>query len=121
MSDGPPMPLSYLTLFCRDMEASVRFYRDVLGLPARGFGPRFAWLDAGPVRLGLHAGGQDRHSSGVNLHFAVPDLGTALAVLAARGAHFEGEPTEEPWGARTARTRDPDGNEVEIIQWTREP
>ena len=62
-----------------------------------------------------------QRTQGVNLHFQVADIASAMAVLAARGVRFAGEPRDEPWGARIARTADPDGNAVELIQWLRGP
>lgn len=117
--DGPQ--LSYVVLFCADLPASLRFYRDGLGLPVSGPAPgpeaSFVMLAAGGVRLGLHAGSQERRTRDVNLHFAVPDVEAAVAACTARGVRFGGPPTDRPWGARVACAADPDGNEVELVQW----
>jgi hydroxymethylpyrimidine/phosphomethylpyrimidine kinase len=117
----PGLRLSYVVLFCGDFDASLRFYRNLLGLEAEQQTAGFALLSAGPVRLGLHAARLGQISHGVNLHFEVADLETAVRTLTARGIAFEGPPRQEPWGAQVARMADPDGNVVEIVQWLPSP
>ena len=115
------MKLSYITLFVGDLPACHHFYRDCLGLEALQEDPRFVQLSTGGGSiLALHASADPaRCSRGVNLHFEVSDVAEAMTRLRARGVTFAGEPRDEPWGARVARTRDPAGNSVEIVQWLR--
>jgi catechol 2,3-dioxygenase-like lactoylglutathione lyase family enzyme len=114
------MRLSYVTLFVADLPACLTFYRDRLGLPVLHESPRFVQLGAGGTALGLHATDDPaRLSRGVNLHFDVEDVDAAVRELQARGVVFHGEPRQEPWGARVARTQDPAGNEVELVTWAR--
>jgi catechol 2,3-dioxygenase-like lactoylglutathione lyase family enzyme len=118
MAGQPPgLRLSYVVLFCADFPTSLRFYHNLLGLTAEQQTVGFALLSAGPVRLGLHAARPGQITHGVNLHFEVADLEAAVKTLTARGIAFRGAPRQEPWGARVARTADPDDNVVEIIQW----
>lgn len=118
-ADGPH--LSYIVLFCADLQASLAFYRDGLGLETTGPPPTpaasFVLLTAGGVRLGLHAGAPERRTRNVNLHFAVTDVAAAAAACATRGVRFEGPPATRPWGAKVACASDPDGNAVELVQW----
>ena len=45
-----------LMLGVRDLNASIEFYRDKLGLKVKLQEPQLALLDAGPVTLGLSPG-----------------------------------------------------------------
>jgi methylmalonyl-CoA/ethylmalonyl-CoA epimerase len=73
-----------------DLDRSIEFYRDVLGLP---FVARFgdlAFFDLDGVRLLLERGG-DREARPV-LYLRVADLHEAYADLRARGLEFVDEP-----------------------------
>jgi catechol 2,3-dioxygenase-like lactoylglutathione lyase family enzyme len=119
------MRLSQVTLFVRDLEASLRFYRDGLGLEPVVSSPRFVQLRPGGSAerdgclLALHASDDhpERVSRCVNLHYEVDDLTVVRAACERRGVRFEGEPRREPWGAWTLRATDPDGNRVELVRW----
>jgi methylmalonyl-CoA/ethylmalonyl-CoA epimerase len=107
-----------------DLERSIAFYRDVLGLPfvAKFDPPGLAFFDLGNTRLLLEAGG---HSA--VLYFAVPDIDAAYATLLERGVTFDavphlvhrdddgtfGDAGDEEW---MAFLRDPDGNVVAILE-----
>lgn len=110
--------LSYITLFVGDFTECVSFYRNGLGLKVAHESPSFVQFRTGGTVLALHAAtDSSRHTRGLNLHFDVPDLADAVTTLRARGVRFDGEPKDEPWGAKVARTTDPAGTVVEIVQW----
>ncbi len=112
------MHLSYVTLFVGDLEGCVRFYRDGLGLALLDASPSFVRFTTGGCTLALHGTSDpERRSRGVNLHFDVPDVAVAAAEAQARGVALDGEPKDEPWGARVVRALDPAGNTVELVQW----
>lgn len=117
------MRLSYVVFHVSDLPASLRFYRDGLGLETEHDSARFVRLctpGAGPAEclLGLHATSDPSSvTRGANVHFDVDDLDAAVRACAARGLHFADPPRTEPWGARTVRNADPDGNSVELVQW----
>jgi lactoylglutathione lyase len=48
--------------------------------------------------------------------FKVDDVDASFAELVRSGALPAVEPTDRPWGQRTAYVRDPDGNLVELAQ-----
>jgi methylmalonyl-CoA/ethylmalonyl-CoA epimerase len=72
-----------------DLDASVAFYRDVLGLPliARFDPPGLAFLDLDGVRLLL-----ERGAASALLYLHVDDLDAAVADLAAAGVGLEQGP-----------------------------
>ncbi len=119
--------LILVVLEVEDLERSVAFYRDLIGVP---------------LRLDLDHGGEDRWISGDHaalswrdgafLHFAlyqskgvmtrnaqvgfpVANIAASHARLVAAGAPVVHGPRDEPWG-RTARYADPDGNSVSLTQ-----
>lgn len=47
--------LSYVMVFVRDMQRSLAFYRDSLGLTAKATSPHWCEFDMGAVTLALHA------------------------------------------------------------------
>jgi lactoylglutathione lyase len=89
-----------------DLQRSVAFYRDVVGLkhahqiPARG--AAFLWIDDRQTgMLGLWSAGHGPQAMRLHLAFRVDleDVLGAAAVLKARGVTplgFHGEPSEEP-------------------------
>ena len=114
------MRLSYLTLFVSDLDACRRFYGEGLGLSMLHDSPNFVRFTTGGATLGLHATRDPaRLSRGVNLHFDVPDVAAAASEVRRRGLAVDGDPQDEPWGARVVRAQDPAGNTVELVQWLR--
>lgn len=111
-----PRALSQLALTVENVEVSLRFYRDVLGLPFLfAPGPELAFLSIGGVRLMLtRPQGAGRPGANSILYFDVVDIVASHAAICARGATSEREPAltarlpqGELW---TSFLRDPDGN-----------
>ena len=113
-------------LTTRDLEAALRFYRDLLGAEV---GYEFAGPDGVPAYVGLDLGrshlgiGRDPAapapaglpaSRPVSLWVYVTDCDATVALLRAARVPVDAEPADQPWGERVARVRDPDGNEVII-------
>ncbi|MFD2840888.1 VOC family protein [Populibacterium corticicola] len=119
-----------------DPDASLAFYRDVLGFEVRldvGY-ESMRWITVGPPNqpdtaivlhpAGLGEGLTDEESAmltalvakggyfGVNL--ATDDLDATFARLEARGADIVQEPISQDYGVRDAAFRDPAGNLIRI-------
>ena len=118
----------YVVLVVEDVDRSVRFYCDLLGLPlAHRSGP-FAQLATGVTRvalyervamtatLGRELAPPSPDAPGFELGFKVDDCDTAYHELVNAGATEDVPPTDRPWGQRTAYVRDPDGHLVELAQ-----
>lgn len=106
----------------RDLERSITFYRDTLGLRliARFSPPGLAFFALGETRLLVDAAGESKSAAGL-LYFRVADIHAATEALRAHGVAFDSEPHvifrddggtfgaagEEEW---LAFFRDPDGN-----------
>lgn len=117
-SDYAILELNHVALDVSDVAASVRFYRDGLGLPELprpDFGFPGAWLRIG-VRQELHLiGDRDRPVGERAGHFAmqVSDIEVAAARLKEKGIAFRG-PKPRPDGVQQIFTADPDGNVIEL-------
>jgi catechol 2,3-dioxygenase-like lactoylglutathione lyase family enzyme len=119
-----------------DPEASLVFYRDVLGFEVRldvGY-EGMRWITVGPAgqpdtAIVLHPptatpGLTDDEQRtlldlvtkgsyfGVNL--ATPDLDATFAQIEARGAEVVQEPIDQPYGVRDCAFRDPAGNMIRM-------
>ncbi len=119
-------PLHQVALPSTDLERSIRFYRDHLGLHliAEFDPPGIAFFQLGDTRLLL-----ERHEAadpgGSVLYFWVPDIHVAYKSLRAREIVFDspphlihrddagtfGEPGTEEW---MAFFKDPDGNNLAL-------
>jgi catechol 2,3-dioxygenase-like lactoylglutathione lyase family enzyme len=118
----------YVVLVVEDLERSLKFWTGVLGLRLGHRSGGYAQLDTGRTRIALYeraamAGtlgrplrAPDAAAPAFEVGFKVPDVDAAFAALVARGAVPEVEPTDRPWGQRTAYLRDPDGHLVELAE-----
>jgi len=119
-----------------DPEASLAFYRDILGFEVRGdVGYNgMHWITVGHpdqpgTSLVLHPPAVDpgitdderrtitemmAKGTYAILTLATPDLDVAFAELEATGADIVQEPIEQPYGVRDCAVRDPAGNLLRI-------
>ena len=118
----------YVVLIVTDLDRSLAFYTDLLGLPLGHRSGSYAQLDTGVTRisiyerdamadtLGRSLTAPDPDAPGFELGFLVDDCDRAFAELTQAGAEAAVPPTDRPWGQRTAYVRDPDGHLVELAQ-----
>lgn len=100
--------IPHIKIGVSDMKKSVNFYQDILGLEKIGEWPTYAVFDIAGVELGL----EPKAKPGI--FFLVDDVDQAYQDLKDRGANFTSEPSDKPWGGRTANLVDPDGNTLAI-------
>jgi lactoylglutathione lyase len=116
-------------LIVERMDASVRFYRDVLGgaaiyaFPSDGL-PSYVTLRIGTFEIALSdvtsslpTNRSFRPAIGhrIQLCVNVDNVDDAIEALDAIGATVVMEPTNQPWGQRAAYVEDPDGNLVLVV------
>jgi catechol 2,3-dioxygenase-like lactoylglutathione lyase family enzyme len=96
-----------------DMQRSLAFYRDVLGLAiAREFpGGTVFFLGSGFLELSGRADAPA--GDAVALWLQVRDLAAAHRELA---AHVVREPRQEPWGLHEMWITDPDGTRIVLVE-----
>lgn len=116
--------LLHASFICRDLEASVAFYQDVLGMSIDQQRPDLgypgAWLNVARYQIHLlqlpnpdpvtgrpQHGGRDRH-----IAFAVNDLDALVDRLTQYAIPF----TLSKSGRKALFARDPDGNALEFIE-----
>ena len=110
----------WASLTVKDVEASLAWYRDVLGFTLDQRHERdgklvAASVKAGDVRILLGADdgakGFDRvKGEGMSLQIVTTaNIDDIAKRIKAAGAVLDMEPTDMPWGARVFRLRDPDG------------
>lgn len=113
--------IAAVTFTCRDLDASLRFYR-ALGFDLREakHGPAAAarqfTCGLGGVQFALapEDGAPRGVQSGNQLGLMVSNLGGALAAVKAAGGKVTSEPVPRPWGI-TAVVEDPDGRRLELV------
>ncbi|MFD4421822.1 VOC family protein [Agromyces sp. NPDC058484] len=128
--------LQYLNITVNDVDESLPFYRDALGLDVQNdvSSGGFRWVtlgsDAQPG-LGIvlsvpHAGRSQADGDALQelltkgslplLVFRSDDLDAAFETLRSSGAEVLQEPMDQGWGPRDCAFRDPSGNTVRIAQ-----
>jgi lactoylglutathione lyase len=122
-----------VNLYTRDIEAGIRFYRDLLGFvetfrtPSAGV-PEHIELRLGAFTVGLGTVAAARRVHGVEAEPGRPsmvlvvwtdDVDKAFEQLVAAGVPVVQPPHDTGNGNRNALLRDPDGNLVEIVSKVR--
>ncbi len=118
--------VGYVILFVGDLERSVAFYRDVVGLPFKLWGDGYAEFATKGTRFGLYdrdrlgeltgQGADAPGSPGGEVVFLVEDVDAEAARLRAAGATILRGPVDRAWGHRTLHLQDPDGFVVELAE-----
>jgi len=120
------MRLAALRIFVRDITAARAFYGTQLGLRLQhdGAADGYCVFDLQGVDLVIEAVPDEAPAderalvgrfSGVS--FAVDDLAAAYARLRAAGVRFTGVPERQDWGGVLATLADPDGNQLQLVQY----
>lgn len=111
------------TIYVRDINVSIRFYTDTLGLKLRmRVGDNWAEIDAGPgLMIGIHPSNPPhtpkpgtRGSLAIGLNVS-QDIESVMRKLTDLGVTFEG-PVVEDEHVKLAFFKDPDGNPLYLSQ-----
>lgn len=113
----------HVAIYTANFEAIRDFYVNTLGMPLCGgfAGYNTVFVDAGSIAIEIEedTGGHSDAGGWRHLALEVPDVDAAYRELVARGVPFHVTPELFPPEAPTMRIalfRDPDGNELELIQ-----
>lgn len=130
--------LQYYNITVNDLDESLAFYRDALGLGVRNdvAQGKYRWVTLGSdSQPGLeivlsepHAGRSKADGDALQelvtkgalgpIVFRTDDLDATFEKLQASGAEVMQEPMDQPWGPRDCAFRDPSGNMVRFSQET---
>jgi catechol 2,3-dioxygenase-like lactoylglutathione lyase family enzyme len=120
----------HVTIICADLEATRRFYVDVLGMtevPRPAFKFPGLWFQLGNMQIHAtqqspeagKAGWADQGarvvSRGHHIAFAVEDMPKALELVAVHGVHIASPLQQRPDGFKQVYLYDPDGHVVELV------
>jgi len=112
-----------VTLTVSDLEKTVQFYENTLGLRKKYQFADYAGFDCGGIEIGLKTwGGMERPRKGEPaIDLAVDDIDDLYNKLVKKGVKFIKPPEDAQWGARIALFNDPDGNTLQLTQvdWKR--
>jgi catechol 2,3-dioxygenase-like lactoylglutathione lyase family enzyme len=126
--------LQYVNVTVNDVDESIAFYRDALGLEVRNdvASGRYRWVTLGSAsQPGVdivisepHAGRSQADGDALQelltkgslpmLIFRTDDLDATFEQVRATGAEVLQEPIDQPWGPRDCAFRDPSGNTVRV-------
>jgi catechol 2,3-dioxygenase-like lactoylglutathione lyase family enzyme len=108
-------------LFVTDLDKSVSFYHDLLGLPIVASEGDWVTFELDDQTLTLQRMGDEQSAlltGPRNVQFAleVEDLDSFFTLLENRGVPFFLEPTLQGWGGKLAQLVDPDGNILQLVE-----
>ena len=119
--------LDYTMIVVSDMQRSVEFYRDKLGIPLKFQSPDWTEFATGTTTLALHGGGipstrapagdPSKVAGACSIGFNVDDVDKTYEELKAKGIKFVMPPMQrEGEGIKLAVAIDPDGLPVSFAQ-----
>lgn len=119
--------IDYTMVVVSDMDKSVGFYRDKLGIPLKFQSPEWTEFQTGTTTLALHGGGVARtgppagdpskQAGACSIGFNVENVDETYEQLQAKGIRFVMPPTQrEGEGIRLAVAIDPDGLPISFAQ-----
>lgn len=117
------MKFCWCTLRVRDLDESLKFYQEVVGLPfnrrySSGLGKEIAFLGMGETQLELisdNGAATDVRGVGVSLGFEVDSLERKIEQLKVKGLAVEGPISPNPHTS-FCYVRDPDGYKIQFVE-----
>ncbi len=104
-----------------DMERSLKFYNEILGLQIALDARKFNHAEVGPAeplaKIGLFATGKkSKRKKRTGIVFDTDDIYSLYENLKKKGVIFSMKPTKMEWGGIVADFLDPDNNILEVVQ-----
>lgn len=116
--------VNYTIVFVSDMQRSIGFYRDALGLPLKFESPKWTEFATEGTTLALHLVEERGHNAAGTCQpgFEVEDMEAFHRAIEARGGRCLQAPKLQDFGGKLAIYADPDGLPLSAFQWLqREP
>jgi predicted enzyme related to lactoylglutathione lyase len=119
------MRIAAVRMFVTDLGRAEAWYRGVLGASptAGGVDVGFVVFDVGchlviePVTGDSEIPADQLVGRFTGVSFVVADIEAAHRSLVARGVSVVGEPEPQSWGGVLATIADPDGNQMQLVQY----
>lgn len=120
------LKLGYIILYVEDLNNTIHFYRDLLGLPIKMEAGTYIELETGGTTLSFNTRESGREITGLpipdkkrkeqtfEIGFVTEEVRELVGKLRAEGVNVLLEATEKPWGQVVAYIEDPDGHYIEI-------
>ncbi|WP_458122092.1 VOC family protein [Paenibacillus sp. Z6-24] len=120
------LSMKYIILYVNDFEQSMRFYRDILGLPIKMEAGTYVEFDTGATTLSINTRESVNElldlgltadvpaASSFEVGFVVEDVSAVIEELRSQDVPVIREPVTKPWGQTVAYVTDPDGHFIEI-------
>ncbi len=109
---------SNVTALISNMDASIKFYTETLGLKLKNrFGDHWAEVEGPGITIGLHPTTKEtKRADNLSIAFSVKDIDKAVAELEQKGVTFTMYKDDK---ASLAFFKDPDGNTLYLApaQW----
>lgn len=112
------MKASIVILAVTDLNRSIEFYRDRLGLKLTGTNEDFAFFDAGGITIALRAGLPEADKTDLastEIAFGVDHVKPAYQALIKAGVAFKREPRIVTGTTWATDFRDPDGHVLSVV------
>jgi len=101
--------LKYIIEFVADMDRTVKFYRDVVGLTLKFESPEWSEFATGETSLALHPASEKNRAGTYDVGFTVKDLQESYRQMQTRGVKFLMPPTKQDFGGSLAQFLDTEG------------
>lgn len=120
------LTMKYIILYVSDLNQSLIFYRDLLGLSVIMQQGTYIEFKTGETILSINTREDVKEITGLSvpvkkvssqtfeLGFVVEDVTLTIDFLRQRGVTILKEPVVKPWGQTVAYVEDPDGHFIEI-------
>lgn len=117
--------IDYIMIVVSDMKRSVRFYKDMLGIPLKFESPEWTEFLTGATTLALHiavagaatAAKSEKLAGTCSIGFNVQNLDQTYEELKSKGVSFAMPPSErQDEGIRLAIALDPDGLPISFAE-----
>jgi len=119
--------IDYTMVVVSDMQRSVEFYRDLIGLQLKFQSPEWTEFATGQTTFALHGGGtarqyqdtgdQSKAAGSCSIGFTVEDVDKTYDEMTAKGLTFVMPPSQrEGEGIKLAIAIDPDGLPISFVQ-----
>lgn len=118
------MKFCWSSLYVKNMEESVKFYTDIVGLAVvreMSAGPdlKMVFLSKGGTEIELMCNGKNEESnigSDISWGFEVESLDKALELVKAHGIELEGEPFQPAPDIKFFFIKDPNGMKIQLVE-----